>query len=917
MPRAFDRGVPPVDKNPLISGTNYSDPQGIIGDAAGFFGQQLRTGIPTVIKDVTGIDITGVVEFMDWLVAQFGELFNLENWVDILQPILDLFDQLIADVGTDTFPIISELVTFLSGLFDGAGSILAWLEGIAPFTLSEVLGQFETFLLAITNRTLWLTTLQTLIDALSNIANFPSWVTVLKQVIDFFLGITSRTAWLEVFKKIVDFFTSVTSIDAWLTVFKKVIDAFVGVTGIDNWLNVFTDVIDFFVTLITSLGSGVFTLIQEIVEFFDGIFDGTDSVKNWLADIPANLTSVIQTITNKTITSFEDGLAKLTQFTQSLPEAGSLINGILGNWRNPATGIIGPNNTFPELAAWASSLLTSASVVPSWNLFGSLPEELLALIGAGSVSNVQPNLVNDASFSSAAAFQAGQGWSWDGATNSTGSTGGSAKLTCDGGVRYLYSNLIPAAPGQQLTVSSNVKYTKASSAQATIICGVRTYNGETVLATSTVAQLAATGTSGGFTAISGVFTVPASTTHVRMVLGVTIGTAGTVVWFDEVSLKKASSIPQTLVGGLDSTLSTLLPAGTFNTLLNAVASKTGATIAEVTSVINGKLDPNSSLNGNKILQGNISSAFISELLSTWGTIKQAVDKGDAPTNPTYLDPANALAGWGQNLVGLQSNVGELISSINAAVAAANGVALRATNLENRTAELERKLSVPIVPPVTPPPVIMAFDDFERSSLGASWTVSYSGSNGSTLGIPDSHNAQYSNPAVTSVENRTAAIWAGAGSVSASEYQKIYTTLGSRAGVPSVGTVGFNDLIGRAASGQRCLVARFFGNGQVQFLYRLNSWTDVNIGTFSIAIPPTTGTGLEFYCGDKNNLFGRGADQTALYAKIGTAVIGPAYVSPSVLASMGKGWGFGMGHGLSGVAPQSAGILYSWGAQEQV
>jgi hypothetical protein len=464
-----------------------------------------------------------------------------------------------------------------------------------------------------------------------------------------------------------------------------------------------------------------------------------------------------------------------------------------------------------------------------------------------------------------------------------------------------------------LTVSANVKYTKGSSASATIICGVRTYNGETVLATTTVASLAATGTSGGFTTISGVYTVPASVTHVRMVLGVTVGTAGTIVWFDEVSLKKTALLDQGLVNNLGTTLAGLLPSGTFNTLLNAVANKTGATVAEVTSVINGKLDPNSTLNGNKILQGNISSAFISELLSTWGTIKQAVDGGSAPAAPTYIDPAEALKGWGQNIVALQSSVTQAVSSINSAVSAANAVALRATNLETRTAALEQKVAVPVVPPVVPPVIVSVLDDFERSTLGSNWTVSYSGANGSTLGIPNAHDAQYSNPGITTVENKVAAIWAGTGSVSTSEYQKIYTTLGSRAQVPAFGgTAGFNDLIGRAVNGQRCLVCRFFGTGQVQFLYRMNSWTDVAIGTFSIAIPPTTGTGLEFYCGDKTV-----NDQTKLYAKIGSTIIGPAYVSPSVLASMGKGWGFGMGHGLSGFSPQPAGIINYWGAQEQV
>jgi hypothetical protein len=803
--------------------------------------------------------------------------------------IRDWIDTLIGLLTEEAQDILTDLFEFFGDIFDGAGSVVTWLENLGSAALSAALSEFDTFLSGITSRTAWLATFKTLIDGLLGITNFSTWVTTFKTLIDGLLGISSFSTWVAVFKQVIDFFLSITSRANWLTAFKSVIDTFKA--------------------LFDSLGSKVWTVLTEIVTHFSGVFTSAGDVTAWLVGLPANLISVIETITGLAVSSLEDGITKLTEFTQNLPSIGSLISGLMGAKVNPTTGT---NTTLPDLIWWASQLLLSTSVVPSWNLFGSLPEELLALIGAGSVSNVQPNLVNDASFSSAAAFQAGLGWSWDGTTNSSGSTGGSAKLTCDGGVKYLFSNLIPAAPAQQVTVSANVKYTKGSSASATIICGVRTYNGDSVVATTTVASLVATGTSGGFTTISGVFTVPASVTHVRLVLGVTVGTSGTLVWFDEPSLKKASTIPQSLVGDLSTTLSGLLPTGTFNSLLNAVAAKTGATISEVTSVINGKLDPNSTLNGNKILQGNISSAFISELLNTWGTIKQAVDGGSAPAAPIYTDPAEALKGWAQNITALQSQVSNAVSDINKAVSAANSVALRATNLETRTEALERKVAIPVVPPVTPPVIVSVLDDFERSTLGGNWTVSYSGSNGSTLGIPNSHDAQYSNPAITSVENEVAAIWAGTGSASNSEYQKIYTTLGSRAGVPAVGTVGFNDLIGRAVSGQRCLVCRFFGNGQVQFLYRMNSWTEVLIGTFSIAIPPTTGTGLEFYCGDKT-----ANDQTKLYAKIGSTIIGPAYVSAAVLSSMGKGWGFGMGHGLAGLAPQAAGIINYWGAQDQV
>jgi hypothetical protein len=662
----------------------------------------------------------------------------------------------------------------------------------------------------------------------------------------------------------------------------------------------------------------VWTVLQELITFFSDLFTGTGDVGAWLENITTNLLSVIGTLTGNAVATLEEGIEKLTEFTQSLPSIGSLISGLMGSKVNPTTGT---NTTLPDLIWWASQLLLSTSVIPSFNLFGTIPADLLALIGVGSIGNVTNNLITDAGFSASTTLQAGLGWTWDGTTNSTGSTGGTARIACDGGVKYLFSNLIPVAVGQQLTLSAKAKYTKGSTQAATIICGVRTYNGDTQTATQTISSLTATGTTSvgisgadaaGFKAITGTYTVPANVTQVRLVLGVTVGTTGTTVWFDEASLTKTSLLDQGLVTDLSGTLSGLLPQGTFQSLLDKVAGITGATAQQVQDVIDGKLTPNSSLNGSKILSGNISSTFISELLATWTNSKQAIDGGTIPATATYGDLASALKGWGANIVGLQSLTSAAVTSINQAISKADGVALRATNLETRMAAVELKAGLPPGTPVTPPNIVSAFDDFERSSLGANWTVSYSGSNGSTLGIPNEHDAQYSNPSVTSVENRVAAIWAGTGSVSNSEYQKIYTTLGSRAGVPAVGTSGFNDLIGRAASGQRCLVCRFFGNGQVQFLYRMNSWTDVLIGTFSIAVPPTTGTGLEFYCGDKTV-----NDQTKLYAKIGSTIIGPAYVSPSVLASMGKGWGFGMGHGLAFLAPQAAGIINYWGAQEQV
>jgi hypothetical protein len=618
-------------------------------------------------------------------------------------------------------------------------------------------------------------------------------------------------------------------------------------------------------------------------------------------------------------------------------------------------------------------------VIPSFNLSGVIPPELMALIGVGQIGDVNVNLITDAGFGSAAAFQAGVGWSWDNSLNSTGSTGGAAKVLGDGGVKYLFSNLIAVAPAQQLTVSVKARYTKGSSAQANIICGVRSYNGEVVKSTDTVSSLAATGTTSvgisgadaaGFKTISGTYTVPANTTHVRLVLGVTIAPSGTTVWFDEASLTKTSRLAQDLVQGLGSTISALLPVNEFEALLDEVADTTGATIQQVRDVINGKLAPGDDLDGAWIKAGDISSQFISELVDTWTRLGGSVSGGTGTAPTTVAGAAAEFSSLVGNINSLVTLVGGNIGDIFRLSQTVGGHTTLISGIDNKlgtyssdikkqldglilqdnTAGLERSAMlkrivaletaqsvtpppstvVPIiVPPITtpvppttptptPPVLVSATDDFERASLGSNWTLTKSNENGSNVGILNSHDAYMSTPGTATSECRIAAIYAGPGSASSGEYQKIWATLGSKAGVPVDGTSGFNDLIGRAASATQCVFVRLYPTGRVQFGYRQGSWTDQIFGTFTLPKPPTSATPIEFYVGDKSV-----NDQTKVYAIIAGNTIGPSYISTSVLATMGRGWGFLMGAGLSSGAftfgtryPQPPGVLNFWSAQEQ-
>jgi len=73
VPRTFDRRFQPtMDKDPNRFGTNFSDPFGAIDESAKLSGTVIRDNLVQTLNDKTGIDLTGVVEFMDWLSDQVG-----------------------------------------------------------------------------------------------------------------------------------------------------------------------------------------------------------------------------------------------------------------------------------------------------------------------------------------------------------------------------------------------------------------------------------------------------------------------------------------------------------------------------------------------------------------------------------------------------------------------------------------------------------------------------------------------------------------------------------------------------------------------------------------------------------------------------------------------------------------------------
>ena len=245
---------------------------------------------------------TNVAEAVEAILGSLGERFlpkfeeflsgitNLDAWLVVFKNVIDFFKDLLTNVSANSLTILKELVDFLSDAFTGPGSIVTWLGELGSGVVSAVLTEFETFLSGITNRAAWLAVLKNVVDtfvSLTSSVGANLW-TVVSGVITTFatLFASLNTSVWTVINQIITFFAGITAATriAWLDVFKKLIDTIVGVAGLDNWLVVFKDVVNFFVGLIGSLDDAVFAIIQEIIEFFNGVRIGDGTVADWFRE---------------------------------------------------------------------------------------------------------------------------------------------------------------------------------------------------------------------------------------------------------------------------------------------------------------------------------------------------------------------------------------------------------------------------------------------------------------------------------------------------------------------------------------------------------------------------------------------------------------------------------------------------------
>lgn len=810
--------------------------------------------------------LQGIFEFLAWLWELFGDAVEA-----VLKPIFEFLGWLWEGFGDFVEPILKPIFSIVQWFLDETFDII---EDVVQFILPFIVWIFETFGGILDS--IFKPALEFIAFAWDAVGE---WA---ESVVDFigYVWENFGDAVEDFLKPVVDFVNN-----AWNTLGQPVWDDILGffsnITESFNGLNILEEAANFF---------------KLVVDNFGSLVAGIPTAGDLLATISAFLGNVI-------VPTVTEGLQMLASWLTEIPVIGSVIAAIIpADWTN--NNGQGPT-TLADLAEYAAGLLTDRSVLPAMNLQGQVPADLLPIVTPGMVGSKSTNFVADSGFAAATQLQSGSGWGWDQYESYT-SEGGSARVYGDGGVKQLFSNLVAVSPGQEIYVEVYFKATKPLSFTPTVAVGLRGYQDDDVAFTQSLGSqtLSAGSTTFGWTKLSGSYKIPTSgmftdVQHCRLALIVTNAPSGTTVWFDDAVMNKVQLIGQAFVEGqqpgsnLADDIENSIGTYEWGLLVDRIAKKTGATIDDVQDTIDNFLTGNSNLNANNINAGNISSAFVSELKDTWNIIYKGAG------NTSSLPPQAGV-------------IGSALTALQASSQASSGHGADIIRLNGEINDLKSKVAA-LLAGQTPPTIITAKDEFNRSgSLGSDWVTEFYG--GGSVSC-DGANAVL-NTGVNSNQFLSAVYNKSGTKTSASQYQRVYVSIADKPGVPwPTGGPGFNDLLLRATSNKVCVVARFFSNRTVKLFYRNGSWENdiynpsTTFGTITLPYEPTAGTTLEAFAGLKS-----GSDQTKFYVKSGGWESSAFSISPTVLAGLGSGWGFGIGNGF-GVPALGAKVNY-WGANDQ-
>lgn len=335
---------------------------------------------------------------------------------------------------------------------------------------------------------------------------------------------------------------------------------------IESIEDVLKPLFEFLKSLFETLGGPVLDTIKDLFEYIVGQISFTD-LQGFIEQIVTGLSSLLnpQEFVDVLKALFEyfanlasgaNGAADIVeQFFSKIPIIGPLVAKLTGLDSSGDTAL-----DLANLGVWAQGLLTQSSGIPAANLIGSIPAAILGAIPVSSINFTAGNLLGQGAFSNSNTVDAGGGWAWDGTTTATGS-GGSVKATATGSLQQLYSRqTIKVASGDRVEISAKVKtsgFTSGSMVLAVVPWIGTTAQTPQVIHTRTTTASTFQAMTGsrlriGGTAEAGEVAISGSITALTVRLGVTAN-SGAVIWFDDVEVKKAGALAQTLVEYLTTT----------------------------------------------------------------------------------------------------------------------------------------------------------------------------------------------------------------------------------------------------------------------------------------------------------------------------------------------------------------------------
>lgn len=229
--------------------------------------------------------------------------------------------------------------------------------------------------------------------------------------------------------------------------------------------------------------------------------------------------------------AIEDLLGQLPDWVAQIP---GIAEGAIQDLKDALTGIV--NSTPTDLDNWLLSVLTGESQINGEQIVGVIRNALFG-VPIDFITQSRPNLQLASSFETAASIADNDDWEWDGTVGWTSL--GSAKAVASGVTKFLVGNAIPVEEGQEIDFSAGVKWTSLVwSGSAPLVLGVRAYGaspGDSVIDSHSPSS----GSSGGFTELSGTYTVPSGVSEIRQRLILASSASSGTVHYDDAPVLKA------------------------------------------------------------------------------------------------------------------------------------------------------------------------------------------------------------------------------------------------------------------------------------------------------------------------------------------------------------------------------------------